>query len=252
MFCAGNKIFKSLFELKGSMRAQPFTCLSSIPSDQLPTYEFSDRIVLPELYLRTMSYAENDLVMLSNKLDQSVCGTVYGTHNGNAAAIYIPSWMMLRLDHLDFLSVSQLPKRHCSAIQIKPHSDTFRKHPDFLKLLNKAIVNYHSLTKGHKLPLFVEGTVEYVTIENFLPSLHNTYFVYNCGRVDIQVLDSLETEPPPKSFLYKGAVKQEPMTFIGRGHTLGGTIDHSIPSSKAAADAARKRLLLLSSGKRPY
>jgi hypothetical protein len=223
------------------MIAQPFTVMPHMEQSQLLLYECSDRIVLPRTYIDSMSIAENDLLMLSNIRNQSVYGTVFGAHSGDDSHLFIPSWMIYSLDLLHPIQISHLAKHRCSALQIKPHSCRFRNHPNFIELLNRAIQLHRSLTKGTRIPLLINDEIEYLFIENALPSEHSTFFVHNCGGVDIQILKAFETEEPSPTYLFKGPILQNPMTFIGRGYVLGGAPPLTTPQEAAAA-AARKRM----------
>jgi hypothetical protein len=199
-----------------------------------------------------MSISLNDLLMLTNSRNQSVYGTVFGTHEGNATTLYIPSWMTFLLDILDPIQIGHVQKKRCTVLQLKPHSESFRKNPHFLRLLNQALFEHRSVTKGSRIPLYVENEITYLTIENMLPSDLTTCFLHNCGKVDIQILDALDAEPPPPSFLYKPGSTPAPFAFIGKGRMVGGMIPTRVPPQKAAAEAAKKRHALLISGKKPY
>lgn len=232
---------------------QPFTCLTTISGDQVIKYECSDRIVLSQSYCDELFFKENDLLLLTNSRNQSVCGTLFATHNGSSTFLYAPSWMIYKLDVLDSITVSHLPKKTCTAIQIKPHSTTFKNHPHFMALLNLAIVNYRSLTKGHRIPLSIGSGIEYITIENLLPSTHETCFVFNCGLIDVQVIDSLDSEAPPPSYLYMPhSSSNVPFAFIGRGYPVGGHINNRLTPMQAAAIAARRRVAAFAAGSKTY
>jgi len=224
------------------MIIQPFPILTTLSAEELPSYECSDRIIIPKTFYDSKGYAPNDLLYLSNKHNQSITGTLFGTQESATETIYAPSWMLSRMDLLDNIIVAHAPKYRCKAMQLKPHSQVFAKRPDFLLQLNKAIINYRSLTKKTRIPLLVNGTLEFLTIESFSPSQHETFFVYGCGAVDIQIMESVECEKRKVSYLY---LPNEPEThhiaFVGRGFTVGG-VQPSISPQEAAAAAARKRL----------
>jgi hypothetical protein len=112
----------------------------------------------------------------------------------------------------------------------------------FLRQLNKTITNYRSLTKNTRIPLLVDGALEFLTIESFLPSAHETFFVFGCGAVDIQILECVELEKRKVDFLYKPDDSDTPrIAFVGRGFTVGGVMDPTLTPQQAAAAAARRR-----------
>ncbi len=222
---------------------QPFPLLTIIGAEELPSYECSDRILLPKGIFEAHSYAVNDLLAVTNTRQQSVFGTLFGIHSLNSSIIYAPSWMTLELDLLDKISISHIPKRQCTAIQIKPHSETFAKNDNYMGLLNQAIINYRSLTQNTRIPLLINGSIEYVTIEQMLPSSFKTFFVFGCGSVKIQTLPSYESEKKVANFLYdprKSIV--QPIAFIGKGDLCGGELNSEITPQQAAAAAARDRM----------
>jgi hypothetical protein len=224
------------------MHVQPFHCYHVIERDKIQEYECSDRIILPLSYCIEMSINANDLLMLFDTCKKSVCGTVFGMHKLDPKIIYIPSWMALSLDVLE-VQIAHVPKRRCTALRVRPHSSSFKSNPEFARLLNSAIQSHRSVTTGTKIPLLVEGRVEYLTIEEMLPSSLLTGFIYNCGELDVLLSDSPEPPPAPPRFLYKSAPGCEvtPFAFTGRGRMVGGKLFTKDTPQKAAADAALKR-----------
>ncbi len=199
-----------------------------------------------------MSISVNDLVMLSDTCGKSVCGTIFGSHMDAPTVLYIPSWMTLQLDALE-VKIAHIPKRHCTALRIKPHTSDFKTNPEFVRLLNAGIKAHRSITNGTKIPLLINGSIEYLTIEEMLPSDAPTCFIYGREELDVQIAKPLENEERSlSSFLYKAAPGREifPFAFMGRGRISGGLLFTKDSPQKAAADAARKRLALHAAGKR--
>ena len=235
------------------MYVEPFTIHSALERSDLLQYECSDRILLPQSFATEMMVCLNDLLVLTNSKHQCVYGTFYGTHTDDPTVIYIPSWMVYSLDILHSITVAHLPKTRCSALQLQPHSAAFRNHPNFYKLLNTALFNYRSITQKQRIPLLVENKIEYLTIEGIYPEDISTCFVYNCGKVDIQIVEPLENEKPVPSYLFNPRQSKTPIVFIGPSRMLGGgMVPTRIPPQKAAADAAKKRCALIAAGKKTY
>jgi hypothetical protein len=184
------------------------------------------------------------LLTISNNRDQAISGTLFETQDETNDTIFVPSWMFYKLGEVSPIHVTQVIKHKCTAIQIRPHSKGFAARPDFVPSLNKAILHYHSLNQSTKIPLYIDGTVEFVTIENMLPSNIQTFFVFNSGNISLHILP---VEEPEKDkyvpFLYSkpsSATARErfPFAFLGSGHVLGGTSGSSPLSGNAQQDAA--------------
>lgn len=236
------------------MRVTSYIFYQGFDNSQLLLHECSDRILLPQTYAEESHIQINDLLMLTNIYNQSVCGTVYGIHTQDSVTIFAPSWMTHNLDSLELISVSHIAKISPTALCIRIHSEKFTTDPIFMKLLNDSIGNYKSLTINTRISLLINSKIEYLTIDAILPSKVTTCFVYNCGRVDIKILNA--APPPPKhksEYLYKSPLKEDyEFSFLGTGHILGGAVDPSVSPAQAAAAAARHRFDLLSKGLRSY
>jgi hypothetical protein len=209
--------------------------------------------MLPKSYSDAAAIRENDLLDISNARDQSFSGTMFGTHAEDDTTIYVPTWLFSRLDLCDKITVSHLQKKRCSAIQIKPHSSAFAKRGDFLRALNMGLFYHKSIGRGSRIPLYVCDHVEYITIENMIPSSLQTFFLFDCGDVDVQILPALDSEKIECKYLYKSKKKKGPMVFFGTGRMLG-IIDptSTVTPREAAAAAARRRMALMNAGKKPY
>jgi hypothetical protein len=230
------------------MRAQPFSCFAGIEKDMLPQYECSDRIVLPTTYSVETAIAKNDLLILTNTRNQSVYGTVYGTHDLNPAVLYVPSWMFHLLDLIEPIQIAHTLFKQCTALQIKPHAKAFQKNPEFVNLLKKALYNYRSVVRGVRIPLLIEGEIEYLTIEDMIPSDVDVSLL---GDMDVLVLDAYESDAPPLSFLHAPKRVKIPFSFIGRAQKVGGEPVELTPQM-AVAEAAKKRAALAAAGKKTY
>jgi hypothetical protein len=240
------------------MLAQPFSSLGAIAQGELPAYECSDRIILHKSVKDEMSLSFDDLLCISNNLDQAVYGVLYETHDGDKTTVYLPGWMISRLDSFEGIKVSHAVKRTAKAIQVQPHSAAFAARPEFQFLLNQAILNYKSLMANTRLPLLVGGSVQLITIRDFSPSNIDVCYVYNCGTVGLQILSAFEVEKRAEAeaaeshgpyFVKAGwrAVKDKPYkgAFLGKGFVLGPltTAADKTPlgAAEAAAAAAKER-----------
>ncbi len=213
------------------MRVAPYSFFPGLDAVQLLLHECSDRLLLPQSYADESNVRIEDVLMLTNIYNQSVCGTVYGTHDQGPSVIFAPSWMTYRLDVLEPLTISHVAKIPPVGLRIRPHSETFASNPDFIRLLNGAISNYKSLTKNTRISLLINRQIEYLTIDDIFPS---------------------KQKP---EYLFKSPLKEEDykFAFFGTGCVLGGAaVDPSVEPMQAAAAAARRRFELISRGLRPY
>jgi hypothetical protein len=235
------------------MRASAFAFYPDFDVDQRITHECSDRVFLPQAYFYENSMQENDVLMVTSPLDKSVFCTIHSIHNYEADMIYLPSWMIFELEILENLSISTAPKKYAKGLCLRPHSAAFAKRGDFVEKLNAGILNYKCLAKYSKIPLNIDGRIEFLTIDDITPPTLTTCFVYNCGKINIKITSAKELEKDSLTYLFhKPKENRFKFAFLGTGHLLGGTTDTSLPPIAAAANAARKRFELIAAGKRPY
>jgi hypothetical protein len=234
------------------MRVLPFSLLPCLPREKLPVYDCSDRIILHKEFCAQVGYVIEDMLCLTNSIEQTIYGTVFELHDGDKDAIYVPNWMLYKLDSLDTFAVSHAVKNKCKSIQIQPHSAVWFASSGFMPALNAAIINYHSLMKETRIPLLIGMRIEYVTIRQFSPSSAEACYVYNCGSVGLQVLSAFEKEvmevaEAPIPFLFQkgrhAKKKRDRVAFTGRGFVLGGSEFKSDSPQAAAAVAAHRRLI---------
>ena len=222
------------------MKAQPFSVFPLLTPEQRIDYECSDRILLPKDYFDALEFQMNDMVLLSNDQGECVYGTIRGTYVADDNVLYMPSWMFYRLSTVEPIHISICLKSKCTAIQIRPENSPAYARPDYLEQLNNAIVLYHSLMVGVKIPINLNGSIEYITIEEFLPSVLKYAHVYDAGAIHIVLLGPMRIKKP--MFLYKSGGKEtsSPFTFIGKGAILGGS-DPPPSLGTAIRDATRRR-----------
>ena len=222
------------------MKAQPFSVFPLLTPEQRIDYECSDRILLPKDYFDALEFQMNDMLLLSNDRGECVYGSVRGTHVANGNILYMPSWMFYRLSSVEPIHIAICGKSKCTAIQIRPENSPAYARSDYLEQLNSAIVLYHSLMVGVKMPINLNGSIEYITIEELLPSSLKCAHVYDTGPIDIVLLPPMRIQKP--MFLDKSGGKEppSPLAFVGKGAVLGGS--DSPPSlGTAIRDAARRR-----------
>jgi hypothetical protein len=213
-----------------------------VKPEHLQKLECSDRIILPKSFQEALDYKEFDLLLLTDIRKKQVHGTVYGVQDTDDLTLYIPTWMCLKLDILENITVAQAPRRGCKQIQIKPHTLRFAKDVNFIKKLNDGLLNYGSLTQFTTIPLFVDDEIFFVTVELLFPESVKTCFLHNCGSVQLHTLTPLESEDAPLTYLMNVKNAEGRIPFTGRGFTLGGSTDAPQDAVYAAATAARKRL----------
>jgi hypothetical protein len=195
------------------------------------------------------------ILVITNEYEQSITGTVYGTHTLDDTTIYVPSWMHASLHVHSGLRVKQIAPRSCVCIRMRPYSERFMDGDGALEKFNNALLNYKTLTRHTRILLNLDPP-QYVKVDGFVPEKGNTFYVYNCGNVELVLLKprSREQRERPR-FLFSPASSRdesEVFAFCGASHVLGtaaggaGAADATtttITPVEAAAAAARRRLL---------
>ena len=172
------------------MRILPYSSCKAVPTSELMMYECSDRLLVP----RSMeSYTPLTILMIENFLKETVVGCVYQVHEIEAEVIYAPSWMFYQLSICYDVRVSIIPPVRCTHLRLQPHRPDRFTTPDAVSLLNKALLNYKSVTQ-HTRILIQMNPPEHVTVELTHPERYKTCFLHESE--DIQVTILMPVMPP--------------------------------------------------------
>lgn len=225
------------------MRVAPFSACPTIPTVNLSSYECSDRLLLPSVM---ESYTVNTILMLCNALKEEIIGCVFGCHEGDVETIYVPSWMFYKLSLSYDITVSTMKALKCTHIQIRPHRGDCLKREGGVRLLNKALLNYKTLTQNTRIPVDLNPP-EMITIELMYPERFKTCFVWNCGDISLTVLPPLEEVEEASSFLVRPVKRSVKIPFMGPGHRFA-VVEGYVPVSsdedvtKRMVEAAKRRM----------
>ena len=225
------------------MRVVPFSACPTIPTADLSSFECSDRLLLPSVM---ESYTVNTILLLTNAMKEEIVGCVHGLHEGDVGTIYIPSWMFYQLTLSYEMTVSTMKALKCTHIQLRPHRGDCLKREGGLQLLNKALLNYKTLTQNTRIPVNLDPP-EMISIELMMPERFKTCFVYNCGDIGLTVLPPLEEVETASSFMVRPVKRTGFIPFIGPGHrfpALEGYVpvcsDEEV--TKRMVEAAKRRM----------
>jgi len=225
------------------MRVVPFSACSTIPTSDLANYECSDRLLLPSVM---ESYTKNTILVITNALKEEIIGCVFGLHEGDVGTIFIPSWMFYRLSLSYEITVATMKALKCTHIQIRPHRGDCLKRDGGLRLLNKALLNYRTLTQATRIPVNLDPP-EMISIELMFPERFKTCFVYNCGDIGLTVLPPLEEVEEASSFLVRPVKRTGFIPFVGLGHRFPA-LEGYVPVSsdeevtRRMVEAAKRRM----------
>jgi len=211
-------------------------------------FECSDRILLPKSQSH-VAECPNTILSLSNSLNEDITGTVYDIHDINSDTIYVPSWMFTSLTVSDNITITYVKPIKCTHIQLRLHRTDFFKREGASRLLNCALTHYKTLTQKTKILIDMDPP-EYMSVELMAPERHKTFFVYNCGDIQLSLLPPrkyIEEEPECPFLVSRPAQKDLRIPFQGVGHTFAIPVGYVSPTSNADVmnrmkEAAIKRI----------
>jgi len=188
------------------MNVQPIVYLEHLTDEEIAKYECSDRIWLPrgqfEYWTSRMEPGVLSVLRLSNSVGQTVVGTPYAMHHNTApATIYIPQWMLARLDaDYESIRVDSVTPGLCTQITIQPYTSEHLRCDDPLEALRDAFENYSCIQQDTTIPLWIEsmGSVVQTDVNVTLPNGLEPLCIRN-GTLDLELLRPLDYVEPPSS-----------------------------------------------------
>jgi hypothetical protein len=120
------------------------------------------------------------------------------------------------------------------------------KREEGVRLLNKALLNYKTLTQNTRIPVNLDPP-EMISIELLYPERFKTCFVFNCGDIGLTVLPPLEEMELASSFLVRPVKRSLRIPFMGPGHRFPA-VEGYVPIlsdeevTKRMMDAAKRRM----------
>lgn len=207
------------------MRVHPFTQAKFLPYKDLQVFEYSDRILLGTRAFETLQCKNGEvtLINLTNRIGQSVAGTVAGCHM-EEDIIYVPTWMFYSLDITDNILISIIDKITCYKLTVRPHNNEFLSVSDWNEQLGNGLKQYTSITENTVLPIIIAGTVQKFTIVGMYPFKHKTCILQTTGMLELNVVKSLELvkQEVTLKYLYNASQNSMSKAFGCIGNKLGG------------------------------
>lgn len=187
------------------MKVQPLCFLGSLTEGDLLRHECSDRIWVGRATFERFT-ASGDagiaaIVLLTNRVDQSIPAVIHGTHYDDETTIYAPAWMIQELFH-DTEEVRC--ERHTPSlgtrITLLPHtSDHLRTGADPETLLRDGFEQYTCLVRGMDYQIWLGEHSFTVTLTDLHPP-HTNIVCIRGNELELELLGPLDrpaTPPPP-------------------------------------------------------
>jgi hypothetical protein len=229
------------------MRAVPFHQCEFISKADIPVFERSDRIFIHHSVYTSEGFTGGPLLLqISNKINKHVTGTLHNIYGwGTEEVIYMPAWMICKLDVTENLSISSVPIHVCKKISLRPHNSGLLLVEDWHLKFAAAIRTYNTLSIETRIPMVIDDKYMFMSIVALNDNTHSTYYLANGENIDIELLEPVESlvcRPVPTPFLYRDPTKtityiERP--FTGLSHVLGDA--PSRPIRELAHEAALKR-----------
>jgi hypothetical protein len=227
------------------MRILPLMYLETLDDAEIARHSCSDRIWMHQSDFREWISPDAGIVTLielSNRLEQSVIGCVYGVHHGNPETLYVPQWMY---DSLDFdpddIELERITPSMCTGIVLQPHTSDHIHAADPQEFLRDGFEQYSVLTPGQTLDLWVgndtaggeEKRRMTCTVLRLLP-VNETLAIRNC-EMTLELMVPLDTPIPPVP-----APAAEPESVVAEATTPAE--EDAAVRRQRLAEAARARL----------
>ena len=189
-----------------TMNVDPILFLEHLTDEEIAKHECSDRIWLPrgqfDYWLRQMEPGVLNVLRLTNAVGQTVVGSPYAMHhNETHATIYIPEWMLARLNgDYNSISVERVSPNLCTKLTIQPYTSEHLQSDDPLEALRDAFECYSCIQSDVSIPLWIHSlnTQVRIDISATEPSVHEPLCIRN-GTIDLELLRPLDYETPPAS-----------------------------------------------------
>jgi hypothetical protein len=228
------------------MRILPLMYLETLDDADIARHSCSDRIWMHQTQFQ--NWISNDagvvtLIELSNRVEQSVIGCVYGVHHGDPEILYVPQWMYDMIDFdPDDIELERVTPSMCTGIVLQPHTSDHIHAVDPQEFLRDGFEQYSVLTPGQTLDLWVgeDGGKRRITctVLRLLP-VNETLAIRNC-EMTLELMVPLDTPIPPVPVAAVAAPEPEPEVVP----PYVGVEEDPVLRRQRMAEAARARLLM--------
>ena len=192
------------------MRILPLMYLETLDDADIARHSCSDRIWMHQSAFQTWISPDAGIVTLielSNRVEQSVIGCVYGVHHSDPDILYVPQWMHDMIDFdPDNIELERVTPSMCTGIVLQPHTSDHIHATDPQEFLRDGFEQYSVLTPGQTLDLWVgEDNAGSIigggkrritcTVLRLLP-VNETLAIRNC-EMTLELMVPLDTPIPP-------------------------------------------------------
>lgn len=243
------------------MRVLPLLFCEFLTEEEIHEYECSDRIWVPKrMFERWVMLSEPGVAMLArleNRAGQYSVGSVQDMHYENDDVVYVPQWMIARLDGDDAVTVDHFEPNLCTGLTIQPHTSDHVQADDAQIYLRDAFERYSCLIPGQTMCLWVgpshlnsEFHRMHVDIMNLMPVGDEPLCIRNC-EIELNLMPPLDLPvpvvpiPTPELPTSVSSVPLAPLAteepIVSGGRVLGGSLPAGKSMRELAAEAALRR-----------
>ena len=194
------------------MRISPIYFMGNFSDEEIAEHECSDRLWFSkgefEFRITQSEPGTIALVQLTNSVEQTAIGSVYGIHTNEEEpdTIYVPSWIYKQLEIDESVQISRIQPALCTGLTIQPHVSDHLMLSDPVITLRNAFEKYSCLTPGLEIPLWIGYTFP-VTIVTLQPSNQSPLCITNC-EMELDLLPPLDS-PAQDAYESKSEKKEE-------------------------------------------
>ncbi|KAG0223286.1 ubiquitin fusion degradation protein [Actinomortierella wolfii] len=242
---------------RGGTFHEQYRCYSvaMMQGNERQNVNYGGKIILPQSALAKLASLHIQYPMLFELSRGS-----QSTHAGvlefiaEEGRVYLPHWMMktIGLDEGDLVTVKSTSLRLGSFVKIQPQSVDFLDISDPKAVLENALRNFSTLTKGDKIEILYNDKVYAIEVLEIKPDLAGVSIVETDLEVDfappvgyqepiptpkgLPILESKIRREVEERISTPDSTKQSP--FEGQGQRLGGARATKSKSSKVASSAS--------------
>jgi hypothetical protein len=184
------------------MKVLPLCYLGHLSEGELAKHECSDRIWVGraafERFLTQGDVGVAAIVLLSNRVDQSVPAVIHSTHNDDETTIYAPTWILAELLHdTDDVRCERYMPSLGTRITVLPHtSDHLRMQIEPENLLRDGFEQYTCLVRGLDYSIWLGEHAFTVTLTEVYPPDRDIICIRG-NELELELLPPLDRPVTP-------------------------------------------------------
>lgn len=230
------------------MKVLPLSFLGSLTEGELLKHECSDRIWVGrsvfERFTTSGDSGTTAIVMLTNRVGQSVPVVIHNIHYDDEDIIYAPAWITAELLHdTDDVHCERYMPSLGTRITVLPHtSDHLRTGTDPETILRDGFEQYTCLIRGLDYQIWLGEYSFTITLTDLNPSTEDIICIRG-NELELDLLAPLDRPATPTQTILPHESVLEPATALPPALE---TIPQSEEERRTIiADAARRRLAAL-------